>query len=296
MNAKNNVVNISDLVAQIKKLKKNATVSEANLKEIDNLYLKKIKSKRNEIIQLRKKIELNDNELAKAFSAFEDIYYVNLDDDKLLDTKDKALAQKTLSFRKSVRDYDLKIEKLNKEYNEVIKNISDEIQSKKKLYLQQIMDLDRKRKNEIAKERKTRQAELSRLNKLLSETNDRNKINEINERINSIKKETLDGIKAVEEKYINQRKDIDILNIESLRDDELKQNKLKYEFELNKLQINIQKRHDKLNYDLENKKYMLEVREANSSFKKDLILKKNAIWLLTEFSLSQMMTLPGLIS
>ena len=137
MNAKNNVVNISDLVAQIKKLKKNATVSEANLKEIDNLYLKKIKSKRNEIIQLRKKIELNDNELAKAFSAFEDIYYVNLDDDKLLDTKDKALAQKTLSFRKSVRDYDLKIEKLNKEYNEVIKNISDEIQSKKKLYLQQ---------------------------------------------------------------------------------------------------------------------------------------------------------------
>ena len=169
----------------------------------------------------------------------------------------------------------MKIDKLIKEYNEVVKESSEELQNKKKNYTQLIMDLDRKRKSESAKERKSRQAELSRLNKALSETNDRDKINELNERINAIKKETLDGIREVEEKYINQRKDIDINNIEFLREDELNQVKMNYDFEINKSQIIIQKRKDILNFDLENKKYMLEVRETDAIFKKDLVLKKN---------------------
>jgi hypothetical protein len=226
-------------------------------------------------MQLKKKIEANDMELDKAFEAFENIYYTNLDAQILADTKDKVLAPKTLLHRKSVRDYDLKIDKLIKEYNEVVKENSEELQNKKKNYTQLIMDLDRKRKSESAKERKSRQAELSRLNKALSETNDRDKINELNERINAIKKETLDGIREVEEKYINQRKDIDINNIEFLREDELNQVKMNYDFEINKSQIIIQKRKDILNFDLENKKYMLEVRETDAIFKKDLVLKKN---------------------
>ena len=282
MNAKNvnnkansNIINISDLINEIKKYKKNAFLSEGKLKDIDKDFLKKIKLKRNEVMQLKKKIEANDMELDKAFEAFENIYYANLDAQILADTKDKVLAPKTLLHRKSVRDYDLKIDKLIKEYNEVVKENSEELQNKKKNYTQLIMDLDRKRKSESAKERKSRQAELSRLNKALSETNDRDKINELNERINAIKKETLDGIREVEEKYINQRKDIDINNIEFLREDELNQVKMNYDFEINKSQIIIQKRKDILNFDLENKKYMLEVRETDAIFKKDLVLKKN---------------------
>ena len=269
------IINISDLINEIKKYKKNAFLSEGKLKDIDKDFLKKIKLKRNEVMQLKKKIEANDMELDKAFEAFENIYYANLDAQILADTKDKVLAPKTLLHRKSVRDYDLKIDKLIKEYNEVVKESSEELQNKKKNYTQLIMDLDRKRKSESAKERKSRQAELSRLNKALSETNDRDKINELNERINAIKKETLDGIREVEEKYINQRKDIDINNIEFLREDELNQVKMNYDFEINKSQIIIQKRKDILNFDLENKKYMLEVRETDAIFKKDLVLKKN---------------------
>ena len=273
--ANSNIINISDLINEIKKYKKNAFLSEGKLKDIDKDFLKKIKLKRNEVIQLKKKIEANDMELDKAFEAFENIYYANLDAQILADTKDKVLAPKTLLHRKSVRDYDLKIDKLIKEYNEVVKENSEELQNKKKNYTQLIMDLDRKRKSESAKERKSRQAELSRLNKALSETNDRDKINELNERINVIKKETLDGIREVEEKYINQRKDIDINNIEFLREDELNQVKMNYDFEINKSLIIIQKRKDILNFDLENKKYMLEVRETDAIFKKDLVLKKN---------------------
>lgn len=273
--ANSNIINISDLINEIKKYKKNAFLSEGKLKDIDKDFLKKIKLKRNEVMQLKKKIEANDMELDKAFEAFENIYYANLDAQILADTKDKVLAPKTLLHRKSVRDYDLKIDKLIKEYNEVVKESSEELQNKKKNYTQLIMDLDRKRKSESAKERKSRQAELSRLNKALSETNDRDKINELNERINAIKKETLDGIREVEEKYINQRKDIDINNIEFLREDELNQVKMNYDFEINKSQIIIQKRKDILNFDLENKKYMLEVRETDAIFKKDLVLKKN---------------------
>lgn len=273
--ANSNIINISDLINEIKKYKKNAFLKEGKLKDIDKDFLKKIKIKRNEVMQLKKKIEANDMELDKAFEAFENIYYANLDAQILADTKDKVLAPKTLLHRKSVRDYDLKIDKLIKEYNEVVKENSEELQNKKKNYTQLIMDLDRKRKSESAKERKSRQAELSRLNKALSETNDRDKINELNERINAIKKETLDGIREVEEKYINQRKDIDINNIEFLREDELNQVKMNYDFEINKSQIIIQKRKDILNFDLENKKYMLEVRETDAIFKKDLVLKKN---------------------
>ena len=73
------IINISDLINEIKKYKKNAFLSEGKLKDIDKDFLKKIKLKRNEVMQLKKKIEANDMELDKAFEAFENIYYANLD-------------------------------------------------------------------------------------------------------------------------------------------------------------------------------------------------------------------------
>mgnify|MGYP003306886573 CR=1 FL=1 len=113
----------------------------------------------------------------------------DINDDKILDTKDKALAQKTLLNRKNVRDIDAKLDKMEKDYKESLKDSDEALADYKKSFAQTMMDFDRKMKVEISKSKKSKEEEITKLNFQLSETNNRLQINAINERLANIKKE-----------------------------------------------------------------------------------------------------------
>ena len=153
-----NIENISELNIDdekfnelYKKSFKQSIASDKELVDIDREYLKKIKAKRIEIISLKRRIDSNDSELQKALDAFNEVYYQDVDEEAILDTKDKALAQKTLFYRKSARDADQKLINLDKDNKEAIKNNELSLVEYKKAFTQNMMDLDREMKVEIQK-------------------------------------------------------------------------------------------------------------------------------------------------
>ena len=279
-----NIENISELNIDDEKFnelyKKSFKQSIANDKElvdIDREYLKKIKAKRIEIISLKRRIDSNDSELQKALDAFNEVYYQDVDEEAILDTKDKALAQKTLFYRKSARDADQKLINLDKDNKEAIKNNELSLVEYKKAFTQNMMDLDRKMKVEIQKARNAKKEEEIKLNNQLSESNTRSQINAINEYLGNIKKELLAIIKDIKIKYLNLRKDEELKNVLYLFENEKQNIQAQGEFERNKASLEFQKREAEIEYDSESKTYVLALKRANNNLKKDLILRKNGV-------------------
>jgi len=263
--------------ANYKRSLKQTFLSTGALKEVDEDYLKKIRLKRNEILTTRKKIDSNMMELDKAFDAFKVIYYHDVNEDLISDTKDKALAQKTLSYRKSVRDTDVKIEKLEKEYKEASAKKEEELAAYKKSFSQTLMDLDRKKKGEIQKGKKAKAEEIASLNEMLSSTNDRIRINAINERLNTIKKESSEGSKEINIKYVGLRKEEDIKNINYLLDFEKQKALSDKTYQLENTELVYQKKKDELEYNITSKTYMLAAKRADNNLKRDLVIKKDGM-------------------
>ena len=279
-----NIENISELNIDDEKFnelyKKSFKQSIANDKElvdIDREYLKKIKAKRIEIISLKRRIDSNDSELQKALDAFNEVYYQDVDEEAILDTKDKALAQKTLFYRKSARDADQKLINLDKDNKEAIKNNELSLVEYKKAFTQNMMDLDRKMKVEIQKARNAKKEEEIKLNNQLSESNTRSQINAINEYLGNIKKELLAIIKDIKIKYLNLRKEEELKNVLYLFENEKQNIQAQGEFERNKASLEFQKREAEIEYDSESKTYVLALKRANNNLKKDLILRKNGV-------------------
>lgn len=256
---------------------KNSIANDNTLKEIDEKFLKKIRIKRAEILSIRKKIDANLKELNDAYETFQSIYNHEITDEIIVDTKDKALAQKTLFYRKSIRDIDLRLEKEEKEYKELLKDKEDEFALYKKSFAQTIYDLERRKKGEIQKGKKAKADEIASLNEMLSETNDRTRINAINEHLNTIKKEALEGSKEINEKYLNLRRDEDLKNIANTLEYENSLIEIDKKYEELKNELTFQKKKNELNYEIESKTYILAAKRANNNLKKDLIIKKNGV-------------------
>ena len=279
-----NIENISELNIDdekfnelYKKSFKQSIASDKELVDIDREYLKKIKAKRIEIISLKRRIDSNDSELQKALDAFNEVYYQDVDEEAILDTKDKALAQKTLFYRKSARDADQKLINLDKDNKEAIKNNELSLVEYKKAFTQNMMDLDRKMKVEIQKARNAKKEEEIKLNNQLSESNTRSQINAINEYLGNIKKELLAIIKDIKIKYLNLRKEEELKNVLYLFENEKQNIQAQGEFERNKASLEFQKREAEIEYDSESKTYVLALKRANNNLKKDLILRKNGV-------------------
>lgn len=279
-----NIENISELNIDdekfnelYKKSFKQSIASDKELVDIDREYLKKIKAKRIEIIILKRRIDSNDSELQKALDAFNEVYYQDVDEEAILDTKDKALAQKTLFYRKSARDADQKLINLDKDNKEAIKNNELSLAEYKKAFTQNMMDLDRKMKVEIQKARNAKKEEEIKLNNQLSESNTRSQINAINEYLGNIKKELLAIIKDIKIKYLNLRKEEELKNVLYLFENEKQNIQAQGEFERNKASLEFQKREAEIEYDSESKTYVLALKRANNNLKKDLILRKNGV-------------------
>lgn len=279
-----NIENISELNIDdekfnelYKKSFKQSIASDKELVDIDREYLKKIKAKKIEIISLKRRIDSNDSELQKALDAFNEVYYQDVDEEAILDTKDKALAQKTLFYRKSARDADQKLINLDKDNKEAIKNNELSLVEYKKAFTQNMMDLDRKMKVEIQKARNAKKEEEIKLNNQLSESNTRSQINAINEYLGNIKKELLAIIKDIKIKYLNLRKDEELKNVLYLFENEKQNIQAQGEFERNKASLEFQKREAEIEYDSESKTYVLALKRANNNLKKDLILRKNGV-------------------
>lgn len=279
-----NIENISELNIDdekfnelYKKSFKQSIASDKELVDIDREYLKKIKAKRIEIISLKRRIDSNDSELQKALDAFNEVYYQDVDEEAILDTKDKALAQKTLFYRKSARDADQKLINLDKDNKEAIKNNELSLAEYKKAFTQNMMDLDRKMKVEIQKARNAKKEEEIKLNNQLSESNTRSQINAINEYLGNIKKELLAIIKDIKIKYLNLRKEEELKNVLYLFENEKQNIQAQGEFERNKANLEFQKREAEIEYDSESKTYVLALKRANNNLKKDLILRKNGV-------------------
>lgn len=263
--------------AMYKKSFKQSIANDKELVDIDQEYLKKIRIKRAEILSLKRRIDSNDSELAKALDAFNEVYYQDVDDEAILDTKDKALAQKTLFYRKSARDADQKLVNLDKENKEAIRNNELALVEYKKAFTQGMMDLDRKMKVEIQKARNAKKEEEIKLNNQLSESNTRSQINAINEYLGNIKKELLASIKDIKIKYLNLRKEEELKNVLYLFENEKQNIQAAGEFERNKASLEFQKREAEIEYDSESKTYILALKRANNNLKKDLILRKNGV-------------------
>ena len=279
-----NIENISELNIDdekfnelYKKSFKQSIASDKELVDIDREYLKKIKAKRIEIISLKRRIDSNDSELQKALDAFNEVFYQDVDEEAILDTKDKALAQKTLFYRKSARDADQKLINLDKDNKEAIKNNELSLVEYKKAFTQNMMDLDRKMKVEIQKARNAKKEEEIKLNNQLSESNTRSQINAINEYLGNIKKELLAIIKDIKIKYLNLRKEEELKNVLYLFENEKQNIQAQGEFERNKASLEFQKREAEIEYDSESKTYVLALKRANNNLKKDLILRKNGV-------------------
>lgn len=263
--------------ALYKKSFKQSIASDKELVDIDQEFLKKIRNKRIEIVSLKRRIDSNDSELKKALDAFNEVYYQDVDDEVILDTKDKALAQKTLFYRKSARDADQKLINLDKDNKDAIRNNELGLVEYKKAFTQNMMDLDRKMKVEIQKARNAKKEEEIKLNNQLSESNTRSQINAINEYLGNIKKELLAIIKDIKIKYLNLRKEEELKNVLYLFENEKQNIQAQGEFERNKASLEFQKREAEIEYDSESKTYVLALKRANNNLKKDLILRKNGV-------------------
>lgn len=263
--------------ALYKKSFKQSIASDKELVDIDQEFLKKIRNKRIEIVSLKRRIDSNDSELQKALDAFNEVYYQDVDDEVILDTKDKALAQKTLFYRKSARDADQKLINLDKDNKDAIRNNELSLVEYKKTYTQGMMDLDRKMKVEIQKARNAKKEEEIKLNNQLSESNTRSQINAINEYLGNIKKELLAIIKDIKIKYLGLKKEEELKNALYLFENDKQIIQAQGEFERNKASLEFQKREAEIEYDSESKTYILAAKRANNNLKKDLILRKNGV-------------------
>ncbi len=263
--------------ALYKKSFKQSIANDKELVDIDQEFLKKIRNKRIEIVNLKRRIDSNDSELKKALDAFNEVYYQDVDDEVILDTKDKALAQKTLFYRKSARDADQKLINLDKDNKDAIRNNELGLVEYKKAYTQGMMDLDRKMKVEIQKARNAKKEEEIKLNNQLSESNTRSQINAINEYLGNIKKELLAIIKDIKIKYLGLKKEEELKNALYLFENDKQNIQAQGEFERNKASLEFQKREAEIEYDSESKTYILAAKRANNNLKKDLILRKNGV-------------------
>lgn len=259
------------------KARKNDRELTERMKLIDQKYQEDVREKKAELVKLNDKIKAIEVETKSALINFDMSYNLETEKEKLTNVKEKALAPKTLIYRKELHDINQKTEKLIKDNKVQLADKQLEFDENEKAYRNKMLEYEKKMKFEIQKSKQNSSNEYGDLNQKLAITDNRHEIKNIAKNIKEIRKVAFLDEKNIRIKYADLMMEEELKYLDYVEKYDCEIDSIKNEFAKTKNDFNANKKLIELTYEIENNKYLFGSRRASNNLHQKLITKKNGI-------------------
>ena len=259
------------------KLKKGNKESLDAMKIIEKSFQEEEHQEKQSFLELQDKIKEIENNLKSGLDNYYANYSIDKETKKLEESKDKGTQPKMMIYRKETHDANFKYDRILKEEKDTLREHQDAYDDYVKQFKAKILDLEKRCRLEVNKEKAQNLALYEDLQKKLLETNNRKEIKDLNKQIQDIQKVGLKNetnIKLNYQELIKNEK----LNFEENKKNLLIEiNNIEKDYKLKKLEIETEKKHINLRFQIELDKYDFGSKRAINNLNQKMIAKKNSL-------------------